>query len=146
MTTVDFLHHENPPTWTGIELVTIGAEGQRQTNQATQPARGGNIIPEKCDNLIIPIRSKALQVDWLLLSCTKDSVKTTNDPITRRTLLEPVDVSECDVDGVTDPLRPHLRNPVSRFRMPLRKPADHFQFVLKAIWKSIDSLMTCCGQ
>ncbi|GFV95106.1 hypothetical protein TNCV_3709011 [Trichonephila clavipes] len=29
MTTVDFLHHENPLTWAGVESSTLGAEGQR---------------------------------------------------------------------------------------------------------------------
>ncbi|GFV20686.1 hypothetical protein TNCV_777311 [Trichonephila clavipes] len=36
MATVDFLHHENPPTWAGVEPATLGAEGQRQTNHTTQ--------------------------------------------------------------------------------------------------------------
>ncbi|GFW30475.1 hypothetical protein TNCV_454131 [Trichonephila clavipes] len=36
--TVDFLHHENPPTWAGVEPAALGAEGQRQTNHALQPA------------------------------------------------------------------------------------------------------------
>ncbi|GFW91524.1 hypothetical protein TNCV_3376871 [Trichonephila clavipes] len=34
MTAVDFLHHENPPTWVGVEPATLGAEGQRQTKYA----------------------------------------------------------------------------------------------------------------
>ncbi|GFV40433.1 uncharacterized protein TNCV_4493901 [Trichonephila clavipes] len=38
MTAVDFLPHENPPTWAGVEPTTLGAESQRQTNHATQPA------------------------------------------------------------------------------------------------------------
>ncbi|GFW28678.1 hypothetical protein TNCV_3713931 [Trichonephila clavipes] len=38
MTTVDFLHHENPPTWAGVEPATLGVDGQRQTNYATQSA------------------------------------------------------------------------------------------------------------
>ncbi|GFV42331.1 hypothetical protein TNCV_3165621 [Trichonephila clavipes] len=38
MTAVDFLHHENPPTWTGIKPAILGAEGQRKTNHATQAA------------------------------------------------------------------------------------------------------------
>ncbi|GFX36266.1 transposon Tf2-9 polyprotein [Trichonephila clavipes] len=38
MTTVDFLHHENPPIWAGVEPATLGADGQRQTNYATQSA------------------------------------------------------------------------------------------------------------
>ncbi|GFT39877.1 hypothetical protein TNCV_3286541 [Trichonephila clavipes] len=38
MDTVDFLYHENSPTWAGVEPTTIGVEGQRQTNHATQPA------------------------------------------------------------------------------------------------------------
>ncbi|GFV58099.1 hypothetical protein TNCV_2109271 [Trichonephila clavipes] len=38
MTTVDFLHHENPPTGAGVEPATLGADGQRQTNYATQSA------------------------------------------------------------------------------------------------------------
>ncbi|GFU68525.1 hypothetical protein TNCV_1989751 [Trichonephila clavipes] len=29
MAAVDFLHHENPPTWAGVEPATLGAEGQR---------------------------------------------------------------------------------------------------------------------
>ncbi|GFV92358.1 hypothetical protein TNCV_3949681 [Trichonephila clavipes] len=39
MAAVDFLHHENPPTWAGVEPATLSAEGQRQTNHATQPAK-----------------------------------------------------------------------------------------------------------
>ncbi|GFW76464.1 HTH_Tnp_Tc3_2 domain-containing protein [Trichonephila clavipes] len=42
MAAVDFLHHENPPTWAGVERATLGVEDQRQTNHATQPA-GQNI-------------------------------------------------------------------------------------------------------
>ncbi|GFW96518.1 hypothetical protein TNCV_2845751 [Trichonephila clavipes] len=38
MAAVDFLHHENPPTWAGIEPATLGADGQQQTNYATQSA------------------------------------------------------------------------------------------------------------
>ncbi|GFU49547.1 hypothetical protein TNCV_1590861 [Trichonephila clavipes] len=38
MTAVDFLHHENPPTWAGVEPTTLSADGQRQTNYATQSA------------------------------------------------------------------------------------------------------------
>ncbi|GFV64325.1 retrovirus-related Pol polyprotein from transposon opus [Trichonephila clavipes] len=38
MTAVNFLHHENPPTWAGVEPATLGADGQRQTNYATQPS------------------------------------------------------------------------------------------------------------
>ncbi|GFX94476.1 hypothetical protein TNCV_4295171 [Trichonephila clavipes] len=30
MATVDFLHHENPPTWAGVETATLGAEGQKE--------------------------------------------------------------------------------------------------------------------
>ncbi|GFW75714.1 hypothetical protein TNCV_4428971 [Trichonephila clavipes] len=37
MAAVDVLHHENPPTCAGDEPATLGAEGQRQTNHATQP-------------------------------------------------------------------------------------------------------------
>ncbi|GFU77591.1 hypothetical protein TNCV_3499631 [Trichonephila clavipes] len=35
---VDFLHHENPPTWDGVEPATLGAKGQRQTNHANSPS------------------------------------------------------------------------------------------------------------
>ncbi|GFW24277.1 hypothetical protein TNCV_605271 [Trichonephila clavipes] len=38
MTAVDFLYHENPPTWAGVEPTTLGADDQRQTNYATQSA------------------------------------------------------------------------------------------------------------
>ncbi|GFW04166.1 hypothetical protein TNCV_2669311 [Trichonephila clavipes] len=39
MAVIDFLLHlENPSTWAGVEPVTSGAEGQRQTNHATQLA------------------------------------------------------------------------------------------------------------
>ncbi|GFX09491.1 hypothetical protein TNCV_4698771 [Trichonephila clavipes] len=38
MTTVDFLHYENPPTLAGVEPATLGADGQRKTNYATQSA------------------------------------------------------------------------------------------------------------
>ncbi|GFX63878.1 hypothetical protein TNCV_4345931 [Trichonephila clavipes] len=37
MAVVDFLHHENPPTWAGSR--NLSAEGQRQTNHATQPVK-----------------------------------------------------------------------------------------------------------
>ncbi|GFW54104.1 hypothetical protein TNCV_3829121 [Trichonephila clavipes] len=39
MAIVDFLHHENSPTWGGIEPPTLCTEGQQQTNYATQAAR-----------------------------------------------------------------------------------------------------------
>ncbi|GFV59578.1 hypothetical protein TNCV_4259711 [Trichonephila clavipes] len=32
-----FLHHENPPTWGGVEPTTLGTEGQQQTT--TPPSR-----------------------------------------------------------------------------------------------------------
>ncbi|GFW30683.1 HTH_Tnp_Tc3_2 domain-containing protein [Trichonephila clavipes] len=35
---VDFLHHENPPTWAKVESATLGADVQRQTNYTTQSA------------------------------------------------------------------------------------------------------------
>ncbi|GFV71632.1 hypothetical protein TNCV_3534231 [Trichonephila clavipes] len=38
MADVDFLHHENPPTWAEVKPATLGAEGQRQINHLTQPA------------------------------------------------------------------------------------------------------------
>ncbi|GFU37378.1 transposable element Tc1 transposase [Trichonephila clavipes] len=38
MAAVDFLHHENPQTLAGVKPATLGAEGQRQTNHAIQPA------------------------------------------------------------------------------------------------------------
>ncbi|GFU67083.1 hypothetical protein TNCV_4969321 [Trichonephila clavipes] len=38
MAIVDFLHLENPSTWAGVEPEPLGAEGQRQTDHATQPA------------------------------------------------------------------------------------------------------------
>ncbi|GFU49629.1 hypothetical protein TNCV_4143961 [Trichonephila clavipes] len=31
----DFLQHENPPTWAGVEPANLGVQGQRQTNCAT---------------------------------------------------------------------------------------------------------------
>ncbi|GFV55116.1 hypothetical protein TNCV_2623371 [Trichonephila clavipes] len=37
MAAVVFQLQENTPTWAGIEPATLGAEGQWQTNQATQP-------------------------------------------------------------------------------------------------------------
>ncbi|GFX65114.1 hypothetical protein TNCV_452521 [Trichonephila clavipes] len=45
MAAVDFLPHENAPSWAGVEPATLGAEVQRQTNHATQPADA--VIP-KC--------------------------------------------------------------------------------------------------
>ncbi|GFS78167.1 hypothetical protein TNCV_1107761 [Trichonephila clavipes] len=36
MAAVDFLHHENPPTWAEVEPATLGTERQRQTDYATQ--------------------------------------------------------------------------------------------------------------
>ncbi|GFV68516.1 hypothetical protein TNCV_3129721 [Trichonephila clavipes] len=38
MTAIDFLHHQNPPTWTGVEPATLGADDQRQTNYTTLSA------------------------------------------------------------------------------------------------------------
>ncbi|GFW12850.1 hypothetical protein TNCV_3885601 [Trichonephila clavipes] len=38
MITVDFLLHENPKTWVGVEPATLGPDGQRQTIYATQSA------------------------------------------------------------------------------------------------------------
>ncbi|GFV51457.1 hypothetical protein TNCV_843961 [Trichonephila clavipes] len=38
MDAVNFLHHENSPTWAGVEPATFGAEGRQQTNYATQMA------------------------------------------------------------------------------------------------------------
>ncbi|GFT14829.1 CCHC-type domain-containing protein [Trichonephila clavipes] len=37
MDAVDFLHHENPPTWAGVEPATLGAEGH---NGGAQGAPG----------------------------------------------------------------------------------------------------------
>ncbi|GFW22553.1 hypothetical protein TNCV_3364651 [Trichonephila clavipes] len=36
MAAVDFLHHDNPPTWAGVEPATLGVADQRQSNYATQ--------------------------------------------------------------------------------------------------------------
>ncbi|GFW96699.1 hypothetical protein TNCV_2847551 [Trichonephila clavipes] len=36
MDAVDFLHHENPLIWAGVEPTTFGVQDQRQTNYATQ--------------------------------------------------------------------------------------------------------------
>ncbi|GFT41188.1 hypothetical protein TNCV_3403481 [Trichonephila clavipes] len=38
VTAGDFLHHENPPTRAGVQPATLGTDGQRQTNYATQSA------------------------------------------------------------------------------------------------------------
>ncbi|GFX91599.1 hypothetical protein TNCV_3681851 [Trichonephila clavipes] len=38
MDTVDFLHHENPPTLAMVEPTNLGVQGERQTNYATQQA------------------------------------------------------------------------------------------------------------
>ncbi|GFS93886.1 hypothetical protein TNCV_5053411 [Trichonephila clavipes] len=46
MATVDFLHHENPPIWAGVEPATLGAEDQRQTNYATQLAKPNMVTVE----------------------------------------------------------------------------------------------------
>ncbi|GFX35914.1 hypothetical protein TNCV_4214361 [Trichonephila clavipes] len=47
MTAVDFLHHENPQTWAGVEPATLDADGQRQTNYATQSALAELTEPKK---------------------------------------------------------------------------------------------------
>ncbi|GFW72605.1 uncharacterized protein TNCV_3798331 [Trichonephila clavipes] len=39
MAAVEFLHHENPSTWARVEPTTLGTEGQRRTNPATQPTK-----------------------------------------------------------------------------------------------------------
>ncbi|GFT08497.1 retrovirus-related Pol polyprotein from transposon TNT 1-94 [Trichonephila clavipes] len=36
MAAVDFLHHENPANWAGVEPATLGVEGQRETHHSTQ--------------------------------------------------------------------------------------------------------------
>ncbi|GFX29620.1 adhesion G protein-coupled receptor B2 [Trichonephila clavipes] len=36
MAAVDFLHHENPPTWAGVQSAISDAEGQRRTDHANQ--------------------------------------------------------------------------------------------------------------
>ncbi|GFU89241.1 hypothetical protein TNCV_2896891 [Trichonephila clavipes] len=46
MASVDFLHHENPSTWAGVEPATLGTEGLRQTNHATQPSTIENLNTE----------------------------------------------------------------------------------------------------
>ncbi|GFV48614.1 uncharacterized protein TNCV_5068991 [Trichonephila clavipes] len=38
MNAVDFLHHESPLTWTGVEPATLVVDSQRQTNYAIQSA------------------------------------------------------------------------------------------------------------
>ncbi|GFY16566.1 putative transposable element [Trichonephila clavipes] len=38
MDAVVFLHHENPPTWAGVETAILGVKGQRQTNYANLSA------------------------------------------------------------------------------------------------------------
>ncbi|GFU73499.1 hypothetical protein TNCV_931851 [Trichonephila clavipes] len=42
MDAFDFLHHGIPLAWAGIEPATLSAEGQRQTNNAIQPATFGH--------------------------------------------------------------------------------------------------------
>ncbi|GFV76877.1 hypothetical protein TNCV_689481 [Trichonephila clavipes] len=44
MDTVDFLLHENSPTWAGVEPGNVGVEGQRLTNYATQPGWIGWLV------------------------------------------------------------------------------------------------------
>ncbi|GFU14511.1 hypothetical protein TNCV_3251371 [Trichonephila clavipes] len=44
MAAVDFLHHKNISTWAGVEPTTLGAESQRQTIHATQPANNWNLV------------------------------------------------------------------------------------------------------
>ncbi|GFW60787.1 hypothetical protein TNCV_2672081 [Trichonephila clavipes] len=38
MTTVDFLHQENTPTWAGVEPAIMDREGQPKPNQIRHPA------------------------------------------------------------------------------------------------------------
>ncbi|GFV83338.1 hypothetical protein TNCV_1900641 [Trichonephila clavipes] len=52
METVDFLHHENLPTWAGVGPATLGTEGQRQTNHATQPANCRKLNKRKNNSLV----------------------------------------------------------------------------------------------
>ncbi|GFU67104.1 hypothetical protein TNCV_4969531 [Trichonephila clavipes] len=52
MATVDFLHQENLLTLAGVEPETLGTEGRRQTNYATQPAssiRGRRLVVKVSD-------------------------------------------------------------------------------------------------
>ncbi|GFU74504.1 hypothetical protein TNCV_4145291 [Trichonephila clavipes] len=59
MTAVDCLHHENPPSWAVVEPATLGADGQIQTNYATQSAltkleNGQRFIFEMLEPVTIP--------------------------------------------------------------------------------------------
>ncbi|PRD27454.1 UNVERIFIED_CONTAM: hypothetical protein NCL1_35317 [Trichonephila clavipes] len=60
MAFVDFLHHENPPTWAGVEPVTLGAEGQRLTNYATLRFFTRSLIP----NMVIPLPFNHLAANY----------------------------------------------------------------------------------
>ncbi|GFW29010.1 hypothetical protein TNCV_2355681 [Trichonephila clavipes] len=68
MAAVDFLHHENPPTWAGVELATLGADGQRQTNYATQSA-----LAELADWKYTRIYNLQRRLRVLVERCRKDS-------------------------------------------------------------------------
>ncbi|GFU14680.1 hypothetical protein TNCV_746651 [Trichonephila clavipes] len=58
MAVVDSLHHENPPTWAGVEPATLGAEGQRQTNHATQRAPSADSGLNYCGEMRGHVRHK----------------------------------------------------------------------------------------
>ncbi|GFV87142.1 hypothetical protein TNCV_5113601 [Trichonephila clavipes] len=50
MAAVDFLHHEKPPTWAGVEPDTLGAEGQQQTNYAIHSAYKYIALQQRCES------------------------------------------------------------------------------------------------
>ncbi|GFS93005.1 hypothetical protein TNCV_532151 [Trichonephila clavipes] len=71
MAVVGFLHHENPPTWAGVEPTTLGAEGQRQTHPPSRIAvnlwinlPGPGFEPEKVQSNALPTRLSGLVANY----------------------------------------------------------------------------------
>ncbi|GFX57918.1 hypothetical protein TNCV_3068851 [Trichonephila clavipes] len=54
MVAVEFLHHEIPPTWAGVEPATLDAKDQRQTNHASHP---GCFVNSSLSNIYFEIES-----------------------------------------------------------------------------------------
>ncbi|GFV64596.1 hypothetical protein TNCV_4965771 [Trichonephila clavipes] len=62
MDAADFLHHENPPTWAGAGHTTLGVQGPRQTDCATQPSQEGKVA--KVKTVIIQKRDSSVDTTW----------------------------------------------------------------------------------
>ncbi|GFS60802.1 uncharacterized protein TNCV_2001901 [Trichonephila clavipes] len=108
MAAVDFLHQENLPTWAGVEPVTLGAEGQRQTSRTTQLA-----LYEKRN--VSPSEQEEDERGPMPTSAVKDLLKKWED--VRAMVLE-LHPNQADVSRVGDL---YNDNAINYFRKILKK-------------------------